>query len=123
MAGWWQQIEADAEAVNCADTSEHQAASNIGERRSSQRVPDMIPPSAPRPEPRTSPENELAQQNRTDRLGKLLARANEAAKCIAAQQTERQASSRYVTRMELEAQTQAEAEQQAQAQDEAELEL
>ena len=27
-AGWWQQLAADAEAMNCADTSEHQAASN-----------------------------------------------------------------------------------------------
>ena len=30
MAGWWQQLKADAEAVNCADASEHQAASNTG---------------------------------------------------------------------------------------------
>ena len=48
MAGWWQQLEADAEAVNCADASEHQAASNTGEPRPSQRVPDMNPPSASR---------------------------------------------------------------------------
>ena len=62
MAGWWQQLEADAEAVNCADASEHQAASNAGPRPP-QRVPDMNPPSAPKPEPQTSPENEPAQQN------------------------------------------------------------
>ena len=41
MAGWWQQLEADAEALNCADASEHQAASDTGEPWPSQRVPDM----------------------------------------------------------------------------------
>ena len=30
MARWWQRLEADAEAMNCADASEHQAASNTG---------------------------------------------------------------------------------------------
>ena len=62
MAGWWQQFEADAEAVNCADASEHQAASNAREPRPPQRIPDMNPPSAPKPEPQTSPENEPAQE-------------------------------------------------------------
>ena len=41
MAGWWQQLEADAEAVNCADASEHQAASNAGRapgRHSASRI-------------------------------------------------------------------------------------
>ena len=123
MAGWWQQLEADAEAVNCADASEHQAASDTGEPRPSQRVPDMNPPSASRSEPRTSPENEPAQENRAARLDELLARADQAAQRIAAQQAERQASSEYAARMELEAQTQAEAGQQAEARDEVELEL
>ena len=31
MAGWWQQFEADAEAANCADASEHQATSDTGD--------------------------------------------------------------------------------------------
>ena len=62
MARWWQQLEADAEAVKCADASEHQAASNAGDPRPSQRVPDMNPPSASKPEPRTSPENEPEQE-------------------------------------------------------------
>ena len=123
MAGWWQQFEADAEAVNCADASEHQAASDAGEPWPPQRIPDIDPPSAPRPEPQTSPENEPAQDDRAARLDELLARADQAAQRIAAQQAERQASSEYAARMELEAQTQAEAGQQAEARDEVELEL
>jgi hypothetical protein len=123
MAGWWQQLEADAEAVNCADPSEHQAASKTGEPRPSERVPDMNPPSASRSEPRTSPESEPEQDDRAARLDELLARADQAAQRIAAQQAERQASSQYAARMELEAQTQAEAGQQAEARDEVELEL
>ncbi|HWM95894.1 MAG TPA: hypothetical protein VNO54_02455, partial [Streptosporangiaceae bacterium] len=74
--------------------------------RPSQRVSGMKPPSASRPEP----------------LDELLARADQAAQCIAAQQAERQASSEYAARMELEAQAQAEAGQQAQARDDVELE-
>jgi hypothetical protein len=109
--------------VNYADTSEHQAVSNTGDPWPPQRVPDTNPPSAPKPEPRTSPENEPEQNDRAARLDELLGRADQAAQRIAAQQAERQASSEYATRMELEAQTQAEAGQQAQARDEVELEL
>ena len=123
MAGWWQQLEVEAEAVNGADVSEHQAASNTGEPRPSQRIPGMNPPSVPKPEPRTSTKNEPGQENRAARLDELLARADQAAQRIAAQQAERHASSEYATRMELEAQTQAEAGQQAEARDEIELEL
>jgi hypothetical protein len=123
MAGWWQQLEADAEAVNCADASEHRAVGDAGESRASQRIADMNPPSAPKPEPRTSPANEPEQDDRTARLDELLARADLAAQRIAAQQAERHASSEYAARMELEAQTQAEAGQQAEARGEVELEL
>ena len=123
MAGWWQQLEADAEAVNCADASEHQAVGDVEESRASQRIADMNLPSAPKPEPRTSPENEPEQDDRPARLDELLARADQAARRIAAQQAERHASSEYAARMELEAQTQAEAGQQAEARDEVELEL
>jgi multidrug resistance efflux pump len=83
----------------------------------------MNPPSGSRSELRTSSENEPAQDNRAARLGELLARADQAAQRIAAQQAERHASSDYAARIELEAQTQAEAGHQAQAQVEAELEL
>jgi hypothetical protein len=122
-AGWWQQPEVDAEAVNCADASERQAANNTRDPRPPQRVPDMNPPSGSRSELRTSSENEPAQDNRAARLGELPARADQAAQRIAAQQAERHASSDYAARIELEAQTQAEAGHQAQAQVEAELEL
>ena len=81
------------------------------------------PLSASRPEPQTSPENEFAQRNRAPRLNELLARADQAARRIAAQQAERRASGEYAARMELEAQTQAEAGHEAEARDEAELEL
>jgi hypothetical protein len=86
-------------------------------------IADMNSPSALKPEPRTSAENEPEQDNQTARLDELLARADQAAQRIAAQQAERQASSDYAARIELEAQTQAEAGQQVQARDEAELEL
>ena len=74
MAGWWQQLEADAETMNGADASEHQAASDAGESRASQRIAGINPPSASKPEPRTSPENELEQNDRATRLDELLAR-------------------------------------------------
>jgi hypothetical protein len=122
-AGWLQQLEADAEAVNCADASERLAAIDAEESRASQRIADMSPPSASRSEPRTSPENEPEQENQAAQLDELLARADQAAQRIAARQAERQASNDYSARMELEAQPQAEAGQQAQARDEAELEL
>jgi hypothetical protein len=75
------------------------------------------------PELRTSPENEAEQDDRAARLVELLARADQAARRIAAEQAERQASSDYAARTELEAQTQAEAGHQIEAQDEVELEL
>ena len=121
--GCWQKLEADAEAVNCVDASEHQAISNPREPWPSQRIPYMNLPSAPKSEPRTSPENEPEQDDLAVQLDELLARADQAAQRIAAQQAQRRASSEYATRMELEVQTQAEAGQQAQAQNEVELEL
>ena len=109
--------------MNCAETGEHQAASDLGESRASQHIADMNPPPVPRPEPRPSLENEPGQDDRAVRLDELLARADQAAQRIAAQRAERQASSEYATRIGLEAQTQAEAGQQAQAQDEVEIEM
>jgi hypothetical protein len=119
MVGWWQQLEADAEAVNCADDSEHQAVSKLGESEASPRIADMNPPSAPTSEPRTSPESEPERDDRAARLDELLARADHAAQRIAVQKAERHASSDYAARIELEAQ----AEQQAQALNDIELEL
>jgi conjugative relaxase-like TrwC/TraI family protein len=122
-AGWSQRLEADAEAVNGAAVSEHQAASNAGDLRPSQRIPDMNRPVSSELEPRTGPERESAQQLRAAWLSELLARAAEAAQRMATQQAERQASSEYAARVEAGAQAQAEARQQAQARDDVELEL
>jgi hypothetical protein len=121
IAGW-QQLEAAAEAVNCAGASEHQAVSDAEESRASRRVADMNPPFTPEPEPRTSPENEPEQEDRTARLDELLIRADQAAQRIAAQQAERHASNDYAARMGLEAQTQAEAGQQPETRVDLELE-
>jgi hypothetical protein len=122
-AGWRHQVQADAEALNRADASERQAVSDAGEPWLSQRAPDIDPASDPRPDPETSPEIEPPQDDRRARLDELLARADRAAQRIAAQQAERQASSEYAARIELEAQTRAEAGQQAQARNDVELEL
>jgi len=122
MTAWRREVEPDTEALNGADASEYQIVNNAGEPRLSQRIPDMNSPSVPMPEPRPSPESEPGQEDRTARLDKLLARADQAGRRITAQQAERHASSDYAARIELEAQAQAEAGQQAQARDEPELE-
>ncbi len=131
-ARWWSQFEADLQAAERAIARRHQAAIDAGEPWPPQRIAEPNPSSAPEPDagptPKASPENEPAptkpgQGNRTARLDQLFARAGQAAQRIAAQHAERQASSEYVARMELEAQTQAEAGQQAETRNEAELEL
>ena len=115
------QAQPDAGAVNCAGAGEPRAASNTAAPRSPQRVPDMRPPSTPKPELRTTPEREPAQQSQGARLAELLARADQAAQRIAVQEAERQAGSQYAARMELEAQ--AGAGQEPEAREEFELEL
>jgi hypothetical protein len=106
-----------------ADVTEYQAVGYTGEPRPSERVPDLNPPSASRSELRMSPESKTVQEHQAAWLDELLARAGEAARRIAAQQAEGQASSQYAARMEPEAQTQAEGSQQAEVWDELELEL
>jgi hypothetical protein len=123
MSGRQQQAEADAEAVNCADASEPQAGGDAEESRASQRIADLSLPSASIPEPRTGLENEPEQDDRAARLDELLARADQAARRIAAQQAERQASSDYAARIEREAEPQPQAGQQAEARDDVELQL
>ena len=81
----------------------------------------MHPPSTPKPELRTTLENEPAQQNQGARLAELLARADQAAQRITVQEAERQAGSQYAARMALEAQ--AGTGQQPEAREELELEL
>jgi hypothetical protein len=102
MAGWRQQVEPDARATNCADTSEHHAARDTGDPWPPQRVPE---------------------NDRAARFDELLSRADQAAQRIAARQADRRASSDYAARMEREAQHQAEAGQQTEARDDLELEL
>ena len=115
------QVQSDAGMVNCACVGEPQVASNTAAPWSPQRVPDVYPPSIPKPELRTTLENESGQQNQGARLAELLARADQAAQRIAVQKAERQAGSQYAVRMELEAQ--AGAGQEPEARDELELEL
>ncbi len=110
------------EAANRVHASEHQGAGITTDPRPPQRVPDINLPSVSRSELRTSPENDPGQNDRAARLDQLLARADQAAQRIAAQQAERQGSSQYAARMEQEVQTQAEAGQQAEFQGEVELE-
>jgi AAA domain len=122
MTGSWYQLEADAEAVNCVDASEYRAASDAAGPWPSQRTLEIDPPAIPSPAPEVSSASERTQDDRAARLFELLARADQAAQLIAAQQAERRASSEYAVRMELEAQTQAEAGRQADARDDVELE-
>jgi TrwC relaxase/AAA domain len=115
------QAQPDAGATNRAGAGEPRAASNTAAPWSPQRVPDMHPPSTPKPELRTTLENEPAQQNQGARLAELLAQAGQAAHRIAIQKAERQAGSHYAARIALEAQ--AGTGQQPQAREELELEL
>ena len=131
-AGWWREFEVDLQAAERAIARQHQAAIDAGEPWPPQRTPEPNPSSAPEPDagptPKASPAVEPApakpeQGNRTARLDELLARAGQAARCLAAQQAERQASSEYAARIEREAQAQPEARRQAEARDEAEIEM
>jgi hypothetical protein len=100
------QRRADAEAVNCVDASEYQAASDAGEPWLSQRTLAIDPPDISSPAPEVSLENQRTQGDQVARLYELLTRADQAAQRMAAQQAERRASSEYAVPMELEAQTQ-----------------
>jgi hypothetical protein len=123
MAGWWQQLETDAEAVNCADASEYQDASDPRAPWPSQRTADINPLSTPGLDPETNEENEPTQDDQAARLDELLSRAGQAVQRTAAQQAEPQASSQYAARIEREAHTQLQAGRQAEARDGAEIEL
>jgi len=103
--------------------SQHQAAIDAGEPWPPQRTPEPDP----EPTPEKSAEGQLvpaqpAQDDRAARLDELLARANQAAQRLTAQQAERQASSEYATRIERQAQAAPEAGQQAGAREGIEIE-
>ena len=131
-AGWWREFEADLQAAERAIARQHQAAIDAGEPWPPQRTPEPNPSSAPEPDAgptsKANPEVEPApakpeQDDRSARLDELLARADQAARHLAAQQAERQASSEYAARIEREAQAQPEAGRQAETRDQAEIEM
>ena len=132
MDGWWREFDADLQAVERVIARRHQAAFDAGQPWPPQRAPEWNQPSVlgpdPGPAPKLSPEGEPASaqpgnDDRAARLDELLARADQAAQRITAQQTERQASSDYAIRIEREAQAQPEAERQAEAREGAEIEM
>ena len=122
MTGWWREFEADAEAAERAIARQHQAAIDDAKPWPPQRTPEPDPSAAPSPDLQASPE-EAVHDDRAARLDELLARTDQAAQRVAAQEAERQASSEYAARIEREAHTQVEARQQAEARDGAEIEL
>ena len=123
MTGWWQQFEADIEAVERAIARQHQAAIDACDPWPPQHAPAPDPSAAPRPDPELSPEDEPAHDDRAARLDDLLARADQAAQRIAAEEAEQQASSQYAARIEREAQAEPEAGQHAETRDGLEIEL
>jgi len=112
---WQREFEADLQAVERAIARHYQAAVDAGEPWPPRRPPEPAPPSE------ASPDH--VPGYRAARLDKLLARTQQAAQRVAAEQADRQASSEYAARIEREAQTGPEAHQQAEARDEAELEM
>ena len=125
-AGWWREFEADLRAVERAIARQRQTALDAGEPW----PPQCAPVPEPEPAPEASPEDQPvraqpAQDDRAARLDELLARADQAAQRLAAQQAGRQASSEYAARLERQAQAQAqpEAAQQAEARKGAEIEM
>ena len=126
-AGWWREFEADLQAAERAIAGQHQAAIDAGEPWPPWRAPESNPSFAPEPDagptPKASPEDEPAQDDRKAWLDEMLARADESAQRVKAQQAERQASSEYATRMERQAQAEPESGRQAEARDQAEIEM
>jgi hypothetical protein len=122
MAEWRQQAEADIDAVDRVLARQHQAAIDGGEPWPPLRAPEPDPPAVPRLDPEPSPEDEPAHDNRVAWLDESLARADQAAQRIAADQAGQQASSDYAARIEREAQAGPEAVKHAQARDQAEME-
>ena len=128
---WWQELEANIEAVDRALARQQQAAIDVGWPWPSVRHP------AAQPEAERSPqlENSVPEQpeivepepdsygERAARLDELQARADDAAARVKAQRAELDASSEYTARMEREAHAEPEADWQAEAPDEIEMEL
>ena len=110
VSGWWTSWLSPYSGVNLAKVCRSGENSDAGP--TSKASPEVEPAPA-KPE----------QDDRSARLDELLARADQAARRLAAQQAERQASSEYAARTEREAQAQPEAGRQAEARDQAEIEM
>jgi hypothetical protein len=123
IAGWWQQFEADIEAVERAIARQHQAAIAAGDPWPPQPGLEPDSPSAARMDPEPSPKDEPARDDRAARLDKLLVQADQAAQRITAEQAGQQAASEYAARIGREAQAEPEAAPHAEARDQAEMEL
>jgi conjugative relaxase-like TrwC/TraI family protein len=122
-AGRWRQFQADAAAVERVIARQNQAAT-AGQPWSPHGTPEPDLGSAPEVSPKDQPvPAQPIPDDRTARIGELLARADQAAERIAVQQAERQASGEYAAWLERQAQAQSEAEQQAEAHEGAEIEM
>jgi hypothetical protein len=120
MASWWHEFQAHAEAAERALGRQHLAAVTAGEPWPPQHARE------PSPDPQASLGEELISAHPAlveiaARLDELLARVDQAAQRVAAQEAGRQPSSDYAVRVEREAQ--AESEQQAETRSGAEIEL
>ena len=73
MTGWWQQFEADIEAVERAVVRQHQAAIDAGDPWPPQHAPEPDPSAAPRLDPKLSPGDEPVHDDTIARLDELLA--------------------------------------------------
>ncbi len=127
MLEWWQELQANSEAVDRALARQQQAAADVG-----RPWPPVRHPAAersPQPGNSMSEQREILKPKpdrygeRTARLDELQARVGDAAARVEAQRAELDASSEYTARMEREVQAAPEADWQPEAPDEIEIEL
>ena len=127
MLEWWQELQANSEAVDRALARQQQAAADVG-----RPWPPVRHPAAersPQPGNSMSEQREILKPKpdrygeRTARLDELRARVGDAAARVEAQRAELDASSEYTARMEREVQAAPEADWQPEAPDEIEIEL
>ena len=128
---WWQELEANIEAVDRALARQQQAAIDVGQPWSPVRHPALQPEAerSPQLENSVPGQPEIAEPEpdsygeRAARLDELQERADDAAARVKAQRAELDASGEYTARMEREAPTEPEADWQAEALEEVEMEL
>ena len=128
---WWQELEANIEAVDRALARQQQAAIDVGQPWPPVRHPAAQPEAerSPQLENSVPGQPEIAEPEpdsygeRAARLDELQARADDAAARVKAQRAGVDASSEYTARMEREARAEPEADWQAEAPEEVEMEL